>query len=50
MNPKFLAKLASAVFALVALAVLAFWLWPRDPLGLESRVPGRDHAPDFGSG
>lgn len=50
MNPSPLPKLASGAFALVALAVLVFWLWPRDPLGLESRVPGRDQAPDASSG
>lgn len=52
MNSRALAQLASAVLALVALTVLAFWLWPRDPLGLTLRVPGTDDAPaaDTGSG
>ena len=50
MNSGAIAKLASTAFALVALAVLAFWLWPRDPLELELRVPGRDQAPDASSG
>lgn len=50
MNSRTPATLASAALGLLALAVLAFWLWPRDPLGLESRVPGRDHAPDAAGG
>jgi outer membrane protein assembly factor BamB len=45
-----LGKLASAACALVALAVLAFWLWPRDSLGLKPRVPGTDEAPDAETG
>ncbi len=50
MNRQAFAKLASAALMLLAIAVLALWLWPRDSLELELRVPGRDQAPDAAGG
>jgi len=50
MRPQAVTRLASVALGLVALAALALWLWPREPLALRPRVPGTDQAPEAEDG
>jgi len=45
MTPAARGKLVTGGLALLGAAALAWWLWPRQPLDLQPRVPGTDHAP-----
>ncbi len=50
MNLDRLSRLLPALLGAVAVAVLAYWLWPRNHAELTLRIPGTDLGPDSGTG